>query len=245
MSNRPSGDIATLGLASVDRNLVDLFALYGASREQILVYLRLPAALPAMLAGVRIAGGSMAKLTNCTVSGNSETTTQFGAGMYVSSNVTPLLVNTIVAGNTNSLGASDIGGPGTVSGNNNLIGTGSGGLMNGVNGNLVGVANPGLAPLGNYGGPTQTMALLPGSPAIDAGTSTGAPAMDQRGLGRVGAAWEIVESQSGLSDEATIESDPKVGVFDVRNPTQGHGELPGMTAPAASHTRPRGEGAEG
>jgi NitT/TauT family transport system permease protein len=47
----------TLGLASVDRNLVDLFALYGASRGQILVYLRLPAALPFMLAGLRIAGG--------------------------------------------------------------------------------------------------------------------------------------------------------------------------------------------
>jgi NitT/TauT family transport system permease protein len=47
----------TLGLQSVDRNLVDLFALYGASRGQVLLYLRLPAALPAMLAGVRIAGG--------------------------------------------------------------------------------------------------------------------------------------------------------------------------------------------
>jgi len=47
----------TLGLNSVDRNLVDLFALYGASRGQILLYLRLPAALPFMLAGLRIAGG--------------------------------------------------------------------------------------------------------------------------------------------------------------------------------------------
>jgi len=46
-----------LGLASVDRNLIDLFALYGASRGQILAYLRLPAALPSMLTGVRIAGG--------------------------------------------------------------------------------------------------------------------------------------------------------------------------------------------
>src|SRR5262249_49090076 len=44
-----------------------------------------------------------------------------------------------------------------------------------------------LAPLGNYGGPTQTMPLLPGSPAIDAGTSTGAPTVDQRGQARVGA----------------------------------------------------------
>jgi NitT/TauT family transport system permease protein len=47
----------TLGLNSVDRNLIDLLRLYGASREQILVHLRMPAALPHMLAGLRIAGG--------------------------------------------------------------------------------------------------------------------------------------------------------------------------------------------
>jgi NitT/TauT family transport system permease protein len=47
----------TLGLNSADRNLVDLFRLYGASRWQTLRYLRLPAALPSFLAGVRISGG--------------------------------------------------------------------------------------------------------------------------------------------------------------------------------------------
>jgi len=48
---------ATLGLNSVDRNLVDLFALYGASRRQVLWNLKLPAALPYILGGLRIAGG--------------------------------------------------------------------------------------------------------------------------------------------------------------------------------------------
>ena len=48
---------AALGLASADRNLVDLFALYGASRRQSLLWLRLPAALPFILGGVRIGGG--------------------------------------------------------------------------------------------------------------------------------------------------------------------------------------------
>jgi NitT/TauT family transport system permease protein len=47
----------TLGLNSVDRNLVDLFALYGASRGQVLWNLKLPAALPYILGGLRIAGG--------------------------------------------------------------------------------------------------------------------------------------------------------------------------------------------
>jgi len=47
----------TLGLNSADRNLVDLFRLYGASRWQMLRYLRLPSALPYFLAGTRISGG--------------------------------------------------------------------------------------------------------------------------------------------------------------------------------------------
>ena len=47
----------TLGLNSVDRNLADLFALYGASRCQLLWRLKLPSALPYILGGLRIAGG--------------------------------------------------------------------------------------------------------------------------------------------------------------------------------------------
>jgi NitT/TauT family transport system permease protein len=47
----------TLGLNSVDRNLVDLFALYGASPDKVLWDLKLPSALPYMLGGLRIAGG--------------------------------------------------------------------------------------------------------------------------------------------------------------------------------------------
>ncbi len=47
----------TLGLNSVDHNLADLFRLYGASRWQVLWELKLPAALPHMLAGLKIAGG--------------------------------------------------------------------------------------------------------------------------------------------------------------------------------------------
>ena len=74
----------------------------------------------------------------------------------------------------------------------NLIGTGgSGGLIGGTNHNLVGVANPGLGDLGYNGGPTQTIPLLPGSPAINSGSvnlahdpTTDQPlATDQRGPG--------------------------------------------------------------
>ena len=47
----------TLGLNSVDRNLRDLFRLNGASRWQELWHLRLPAAMPYFLGGLKIAGG--------------------------------------------------------------------------------------------------------------------------------------------------------------------------------------------
>ena len=47
----------TLGLNSIDHNLLALFDLYKASRWQVLWNLKLPSALPQMLAGLRIAGG--------------------------------------------------------------------------------------------------------------------------------------------------------------------------------------------
>ena len=47
----------TLGLKSVDRNLLDLYRIYGASSWQTLRMLQLPSALPYFLGGLRIAGG--------------------------------------------------------------------------------------------------------------------------------------------------------------------------------------------
>ncbi len=47
----------TLGLHSVDHHLKNLFQLYGASRWQTLLYLRLPSALPYFLGGLKISGG--------------------------------------------------------------------------------------------------------------------------------------------------------------------------------------------
>ena len=47
----------TQGLRSTDHNLLNLFELYGASRWQTLILLKLPNALPYFLAGLRIAGG--------------------------------------------------------------------------------------------------------------------------------------------------------------------------------------------
>jgi fibronectin-binding autotransporter adhesin len=131
---------------------------------------------------------------NVTVAYNTVATGGGGAGLNVAVGATANLYNTIVALNTLGTGtttASDIAG--TVGGASafNLIGTGGpGGLTNGVNGNLVGVATPGLASAPAYnGGPTQTIALITNSPAIDAGASSfagpiTAPTVDQRGAVR-------------------------------------------------------------
>ena len=74
---------------------------------------------------------------------------------------------------------------------NNLIGktNGSRGWVGSdLTGTIAAPLNALLAPLGNYGGPTQTMALLPGSPAIGAGNNALIPAgvtTDQRGFTRI------------------------------------------------------------
>jgi hypothetical protein len=137
--------------------------------------------------GIYANGGSVT-VSNCTLAGNSAAD---GGGIYTFAGPsTVTLRNTLVARNTLTDGAtpSDIsGGLDAANSWNNLIGTGgSGGLIDGVQGNRVGVSDPGLATLGNYGGPTQTIALLSGSPAINAGNNAFAPGpTDQRGLPRI------------------------------------------------------------
>jgi hypothetical protein len=115
---------------------------------------------------------------------------------------TMTLTNTLIAQNMLTAGTRGLpfGFPGIASGpdvsgsvsssDHDLVGDGTGSnLSNGVNGNQVGTPaspiSPLIGPLQDNGGPTQTMALLPGSPALDAGDSTalGLPATDQRGPG--------------------------------------------------------------
>ncbi len=91
------------------------------------------------------------------------------------------LKNTIVWGNFNEDGVSDavddISGAVDAASSFNLIGSGgAGGLTNGVNNNQVGVTNASLGPLADNGGTTQTHALLPASPAVEAGGNANLPA---------------------------------------------------------------------
>ena len=119
-------------------------------------------------------------MINSTIADNTINLSPIAGGLTIAEG-TATLDNTIVALNTNtgdgSVRASDVvastdSGIVSTSSAYNLIGSGgSGGLSNGVNGNQVGITNPGLGPLASNGGPTPTIGLLPGSPAIDRGSN--------------------------------------------------------------------------
>ena len=88
-------------------------------------------------------------------------------------------VNTIIALNT-AANDADCSDPIPSAGHNLETGTscgftGTGDLEN---------TNPKLGQLANNGGPTETLALLPGSPAINAGSDAACPPIDQRGVPR-------------------------------------------------------------
>jgi hypothetical protein len=153
-------------------------------------------------------------LTNVTLTANrcGSLVSVHGGGLFVSSGA-PVLHNTLIAGNfrgATGTTADDVNGPLDASGDYNLIGDGTGmtGLSDGVNGDRVGTASapidPLLGPLQNNGGPTQTLALLPGSPAINAGGNTYATATDQRGFARiVGGAIDIGAFEVQPAGQAT------------------------------------------
>lgn len=138
-------------------------------------------------AGVSFSSAGTLAVANSTVAFNADTAA-LGGGIRAESG-TLVLTSSIVANNTDRESGgtvpSDIklsGGAVTADSVNNLIGDipTSGGLTNGTHGNIVG-QDPRLAPLAENGGTTRTHALLPGSPAIDAGSAQTNLTLDQRG----------------------------------------------------------------
>jgi hypothetical protein len=99
------------------------------------------------------------------------------------------LKNTLIALDTAPSGPDALIDPEGASGASfSLIGDGSGSGFTNSNGNLVGThsspIDPKIGPLADNGGLTRTHALLAGSPAINAASSTACPAIDQRGTPR-------------------------------------------------------------
>jgi predicted outer membrane repeat protein len=168
--------------------------------------------------------------THCTISGNTATTPGRAGGvdsytMSGTSDPTETVVrNSIIAGNsggdvsfTNSVSNTFTSEGGNIIGNGNAAGA-----FNAA-GDTTGVSDPLLAPLDNHGGPTPTRALLPGSPARNAGVIL-SPAItsDQRGYPMVGApdsgayeagtfdrfaTWSVESTGSLLSFDGDLEND--------------------------------------
>ncbi|MGH2582693.1 MAG: sortase [Anaerolineales bacterium] len=177
-------------------------------------------------------GGAFDSMTvaNSTLSGNAAIVDQQsifgffakkGGGIYNSSNSSNLtLYNTIIANSTD--GGDCVNESTIVDEKNNLIedtGADACGLTDGTNGDIIGF-DPNLDSLANNGGPTQTMALLSGSLAIDAGDGTTCAAspvngVDQRGVARPqGAACDIgafevdEEGPTVTVEQAAGQADP-------------------------------------
>jgi hypothetical protein len=138
--------------------------------------------------GLYIAGGTVT-INNSTLAGNSASGgggyhpgSGYGGGIDNAAGAGALqMYDTILANNTaNAADGPDLNGSVTSHGHN-LIGNTTGG-SGFVASDLLNV-NPQLGHLQNNGGPTQTIALSGGSPAINAGDNTNAPAYDQRGPG--------------------------------------------------------------
>ncbi|MFA5873963.1 MAG: choice-of-anchor Q domain-containing protein [Anaerolineales bacterium] len=117
-------------------------------------------------------------LTNVTFSGNSS---NYGGGMY-NYYSSPAILNTIFWGNTASSAGDQINNDSSTSSVSDSVvqaGCPAGSTCT----NII-TTDPKLGTLGNYGGFTQTIPLLPGSSAIDAGNDATCATTDQRGISR-------------------------------------------------------------
>jgi len=148
-----------------------------------------------------------ASLSNDTIANNQGVE---GGGIYDPGDATSI-VNTIVADNQ---GGNCYDGPAGTSADagynldsdSTCFAVGASGLTPEASGDQVSV-NPDLGPLSSNGGPTQTDALLSGSPAIGHALSASCPATDQRGVPRP-SACDIGAYQTGGADLALAESGP-------------------------------------
>jgi fibronectin-binding autotransporter adhesin len=129
-----------------------------------------------VLAGGVIAGGAL-EITDSTFSGNSSPS---GGAVTVSGESAALTLTGTILANSPSGGDLALLSGGTASGSFNLVEDGTG-VGTSFTNSLA--ADPLLSALGSYGGPTQTFALLSGSPALNAGTGS---LPDQRGIAAVG-----------------------------------------------------------
>jgi hypothetical protein len=124
-----------------------------------------------------------ALIRSSTIARNTGTAPAAAVGLYVLSTYLHLQ-SSIIANNTVGAAESDVGSyyAASVIGSNNLIMAHSARTQ--VPGDTIAL-DPNLGPLQDNGGATLTLALLPGSPAINQGNNVGLFASDQRGFDRI------------------------------------------------------------
>jgi hypothetical protein len=172
---------------------------------------------------------STTRIINSTISGNSATST--GGGIYNATSGAVVITHSTITGHSapsgggihnlgaltisntivaNSASGGDCINTGTTTdGGHNLVEDASCGFVNGVNGNITGL-DPMLDELKDNDGPTLTHALLPGSPAIDAGNATACNDaelnnQDQRGYERqAGAGCDIGAFEFGAKGPTPV-----------------------------------------
>jgi CSLREA domain-containing protein len=161
----------------------------------------------------------------------------FGGGIQTTSNGTSVVKNSIIAGNDGQGGANDCVGELTFDSRNNLIGDSEGCEISGFVFTYLLDVDPELASLASNGGPTQTHALLAGSPAREAAYQFPPPAADacelrdQRGVPRPqGAgrcdmgAFEAGNAGVFVTSFVLVNADTDTDLFTIRN-----GELLNLT----------------
>ena len=165
-------------------------------------------------------GTAMLRLTNCTLSNNSSGA--HGGGIYNfggSGSATLELGNTILK--TGTSGENILNDSGSVTSDGHNLSSDAGVTTdNGGTGSLNATGDqintdPKLRPLANYGGPTLTHALLPGSPALDAGDNTLALTAGLTTDGRGAGFSRVLDAASDADTTQTVdigafEADPSV-----------------------------------
>jgi uncharacterized repeat protein (TIGR01451 family) len=135
--------------------------------------------------GIYVGGSGTVTLTQLTIAGNSAAG-MGGGGIFLDGMATSI-THTIIAGNNISAGSDKdckVNAGALTSSGHNLVQVASASCVFNKPGDQTGV-DPKLGSLADNGGGTQTRALLPGSPAIDTGNTSGCPAgQDQRGVSR-------------------------------------------------------------
>lgn len=141
---------------------------------------------------------AQATILNSTIHDN--LATSIGGGILTAGGAA-MLYNSTVSGNSANAGGGGVFNDGSVQATNSIIAgsltggdcAGEGEWEAGATPNLAGddscpgfslTGDPLLGPLQDNGGPTHTVALMEGSPAIDAGSDSDCPVTDQRGVGR-------------------------------------------------------------